>query len=118
MNRLVRFGAEALKPQKIAGAHKWRTPKVSRRKANVLRKKALRDGSFGSVVIDAGTPEVECVSYECWGTQTPRRCCCGFHPKGAVCGEESRTPLNRNTQCSTPPHAHVEGDRLKFGGTA
>lgn len=54
MNRLVRFGAEALKPQKVAGAHKWRTPLVSRRKANVLRKKALRDGSFGSVVLDAG----------------------------------------------------------------
>lgn len=54
MNRLVRFGAEALKPQKVAGAHKWRTPKVSRRKANVLRKKALRDGSYGSVVVDEG----------------------------------------------------------------
>ncbi|CAN0457799.1 unnamed protein product [Hapterophycus canaliculatus] len=54
MNRLVRFGADALKPQKVAGAQKWRTPMVSRRKANVLRKKAIRDGSFGSVVIDAG----------------------------------------------------------------
>ncbi|CAM9521708.1 unnamed protein product [Scytosiphon promiscuus] len=55
MNRLARFGAEALKPQKIEGVHRWRTPMVSRRKANVLRKKAIRDGSFGSVVIDKGT---------------------------------------------------------------
>ncbi|CAM9250997.1 unnamed protein product [Ectocarpus sp. 6 AP-2014] len=55
MNRLVRFGAEALKPQRVAGAHKWQTPRVSRRKANVLRKKAIRDGSFGSVVMDADT---------------------------------------------------------------
>eukprot|EP00904_Undaria_pinnatifida_P009232 jgi/Undpi1/5439/HiC_scaffold_2.g00718.m1 len=54
MNRLVRFGAEALKPQKV-GPYKWRTPMVSRRKANVLRKKAMRDGSFGSVVIDPDT---------------------------------------------------------------
>lgn len=54
MNRLVRFGAEALKPQRVAGAHKWQTPRVSKRKANVLRKKAIRDGSFGSVVIDSG----------------------------------------------------------------
>lgn len=66
MNRLVRFGAEALKPQKVAGVHKWRTPKVSRRKANVLRKKALRDGSYGSVVVDAGDDG-------CWGRRTGTR---------------------------------------------
>lgn len=53
MNRLVRFGAEALKPQKV-GPYKWHTPRVSRRKANVLRKKAVRDGTFGSVIIDPG----------------------------------------------------------------
>lgn len=57
MNRLVRFGAEALKPQKVDGVHKWRTPMVSLRKAKVLRKKAVRDGSFGSVVIDKGEEE-------------------------------------------------------------
>lgn len=57
MNRLVRFGAEALKPQKLPGVPRWRTPMVSRRKAKVLRKKAVRDGSFGSVVIDGGERE-------------------------------------------------------------
>ncbi|CAM9228892.1 unnamed protein product [Pylaiella littoralis] len=55
MNRLVRFGVEALKPQKIAGVYKWRSPLVSRRKAKVMRKKAVRDGSFGSVVMDEDT---------------------------------------------------------------
>lgn len=54
MNRLVRCGAEALKPKKIALTNRWQAPKVSRRKANVLRKKALRDGTFGTVVIDPG----------------------------------------------------------------
>lgn len=52
MNRLVRVGAEALKPQKTG--MKWLSPYVSRRKANVLRKRALRDGSYGSVVQDPG----------------------------------------------------------------
>ena len=55
-----------MKPQKVAGALKWRTPRVSRRKANVLRKKALRDGSYGSVLIDAGEDER-------WGRRTGTR---------------------------------------------
>lgn len=58
MNRLVRLGAEALKPQQIAGKQKWHSPLVSRRKANVLRKRALRDGSFGSVVMDSGQCDI------------------------------------------------------------
>lgn len=52
MNRLAKMGAEALKPRKKG--IKWYAPLVSRRKANVLRKRALLDGSFGSVVEDPG----------------------------------------------------------------
>lgn len=52
MNRLVRLGAEALKPQKEGV--KWLSPVVSRRKAKVLRKRALRDGTYGSVMKDDG----------------------------------------------------------------
>ncbi|CAN0229761.1 unnamed protein product [Ascophyllum nodosum] len=51
MNRLVKCGVEALKPQKV-GSSKWHSPLVSIRKTKVLRKKALRDGSYGTLVIN------------------------------------------------------------------
>ena len=42
---LDRHGMEALTPQKVNG--KWRKPRVSRRKAAVMRKEAIRNGTYG-----------------------------------------------------------------------
>ncbi|CAM9305749.1 unnamed protein product [Discosporangium mesarthrocarpum] len=54
MNRLVRFGAQALLPKK--SGEKWLSPIVSRRVGNVLRKKAIREGTYGSVLYKEGKP--------------------------------------------------------------
>ena len=42
---LDRYGMEALTPQKVNG--KWRKPRVSRRKAAVMRKLAIRNSAYG-----------------------------------------------------------------------
>ena len=57
LRHLHRLGADALKPTKMipdASYHpintrqKWYKPKVSKRVANTLRKKAIREGTYGS----------------------------------------------------------------------
>ena len=67
IRHLCEKGAEALKPQKILrpalqieshvaqpAKHIWRSPIVSKRVANTLRKKALRDGTYGSFDTETG----------------------------------------------------------------
>ena len=67
IRHLIRLGVDALKPQRVAtkpiqvGSHYiakpskivWRGPIVSKRVANVIRKKAIQQGTFGS--FDAAT---------------------------------------------------------------
>lgn len=54
MNRLLKFGAEALKPQRQRDGVRWLSPVVSKRQANVLRKKAIRTGMYGKLEKDPG----------------------------------------------------------------
>lgn len=51
LKKLADRGDEALKPQRVVYAADkvvWRGPAISNRIANVLRKTAIRDGSYGS----------------------------------------------------------------------
>lgn len=59
MNRLVKLGVEALKPRKHYDGIQWLAPIVSRRQANVLRKRALREGSYGTI---GKNPGIVCAS--------------------------------------------------------
>ncbi|CAJ1953122.1 unnamed protein product [Cylindrotheca closterium] len=67
LRSLCEKGAEALKPQKILkpsvqieshiaqpAKQIWRSPIVSKRVANTIRKKALRDGTYGSFDTETG----------------------------------------------------------------
>lgn len=49
---LCRVGEEALKPQRVNDC--WRKPRVSKRIAGVLRKQAIKEGTFGSFNIETG----------------------------------------------------------------
>lgn len=46
LKQLCRHGVEALRPQKVND--KWRKPAVSKRVASDLRKRAIRDGTYGT----------------------------------------------------------------------
>ena len=49
---LCRVGEEALKPQRVMDS--WRKPRVSKRVAGVLRKQAIKEGTFGSFDVETG----------------------------------------------------------------
>lgn len=52
IRRLARDGASALRPTKEGV--KWRRPSISKRKANVMRKQAIIDGTYGSFDAEKG----------------------------------------------------------------
>jgi hypothetical protein len=65
VRHLCQLGAEALKPQKVISksaqnklnvrpAEIWRRPVVSKRVGNVVRKQAMRDGTYGSFDVTTG----------------------------------------------------------------
>uniref|UniRef100_A0A7R9ZNN0 MRPL25 domain-containing protein n=1 Tax=Craspedostauros australis TaxID=1486917 RepID=A0A7R9ZNN0_9STRA len=65
LRHLCQKGAEALKPQKVLSkaaengftykeTHVWRRPVVSKRVGKVLRKQALRDGTYGTFDVTTG----------------------------------------------------------------
>ncbi|CAM9664865.1 unnamed protein product [Choristocarpus tenellus] len=79
MNRLVKHGAEALKPRR--NGVKWFPPQVSQRKAKVLRKQAIRDGTFGTIEPSALTAG-EIVGWDPqWDHHPPRAPSVGRPPK-------------------------------------
>jgi len=47
LRHLINFGEDALKPKKI-DEKVWRKPLISNRVAGVLRKQAVKEGSYGS----------------------------------------------------------------------
>mmetsp|Transcript_1357 Transcript_1357/g.1830 ORF Transcript_1357/g.1830 Transcript_1357/m.1830 type:complete len:126 (-) Transcript_1357:331-708(-) len=52
MNKLMEFGASALKPMMKDG--KWVKPLLSARKAANLRKKAIKEGTYGAFCTETG----------------------------------------------------------------
>lgn len=55
LKKLADRGVEALKPQRVVYAEDkvvWRGPAISNRIANVLRKTAIREGSYGSFDVE------------------------------------------------------------------
>ena len=53
LRKLEQHGAKALQPQftiteDLTGEGRWRKPAVSKRVANVLRKQAIKDGTYGN----------------------------------------------------------------------
>ena len=51
---LVKLGGNALKPSRVN--NKWRKPKISKRVANVLRKEAIKTGTYGNGHNDIWNP--------------------------------------------------------------
>ncbi len=59
LRKLYRYGSDALKPTKImeelpTKRQRWQKPLVSKRVANTLRKKAIRNGTFGTYDPETG----------------------------------------------------------------
>ena len=52
MNRLLKFGEQALKPQYVKG--KWKAPLISARIARRLRQEAIISGTYGSYTPEKG----------------------------------------------------------------
>jgi len=48
LRHLQKYGVEALLPHKQPGSKNWDKPRISNRVAADLRKKAIREGTFGS----------------------------------------------------------------------
>ena len=53
LRNLIEFGGDALKARKVDDK-KWQKPLISKRVAGVLRKQALKEGTFGSFDSESG----------------------------------------------------------------